>query len=99
MEQLTTFTRITCVFQVWYTCSYEVSVKNFITGVGMSKLQICLFSGSSFDNVSVNPSFRVESSGHGIIELVDSISRDGTDIPVLYVIHYKHPNISKEIAL
>ena len=34
----------------------------------------------------------------GIIESVDSISRDGMDTPI-YVIHYKHPNISKRVIL
>ena len=33
-----------------------------------------------------------------IIESVDSISRDGMDTPI-YVIRYKHPNISKQVTL
>jgi hypothetical protein len=33
-----------------------------------------------------------------IIELVDSISRDGPNTPI-YVIHYKHPNISGQVTL
>jgi hypothetical protein len=34
-----------------------------------------------------------------IIELVDSISRDGPNTPIYYVIHYKHPNISEQVIL
>ena len=35
-----------------------------------------------------------------IIESVDSVSRHGTDMQsILYVIHYKYPNISKQVTL
>ena len=43
--------------------------------------------GCSFDESEVE-----------IIELVDSISRDGPDTPI-YVIHYKKSKISEEIKL
>ena len=37
-------------------------------------------------------------NGTIIIESVDSISRDGMDTSI-YIIHYKHPNISEQITL
>ena len=34
-----------------------------------------------------------------IIELVDSISRDGPDTPILYIVHYKKRNNSEQVKL
>ena len=33
-----------------------------------------------------------------IIESVDSVNRDGPNTPI-YVIHYKHPNISEQVTV
>ena len=33
-----------------------------------------------------------------IVESVDSVSRDGMETPI-YIIHDKHPNISKQVIL
>ena len=46
------------------------------------------FWAHSFLSANVNLRFGSKSACN-IVESVDSISRDGTDTPILYVIHYK----------